>query len=102
MESTSSEPIFKALIHKGWCLKDVEAIRALCQIKVPAQGSEMGSLESIQSELLNMDLREMGGKSLPDPSSLNKSSHLQGPKILQAISYNHLSLSHVLISVSCL
>lgn len=36
----------------------------------------------VESELVNMDLKSFGGKSLPDPSS-RKSSHILGPKVLQ-------------------
>ena len=70
------EAIFEALIKKGWSFRDPEDIKSLIRRK--------NSLESTESELLNMDLRSIGAKSLPDASSLNKpSSHLNGPKVLQ-------------------
>ncbi|PKU86231.1 hypothetical protein MA16_Dca002062 [Dendrobium catenatum] len=39
---------------------------------------------SIESELLNMDLRFFGGKSLPEHSAAKKSLYIHGPKVLQA------------------
>eukprot|EP00268_Persea_americana_P035725 TRINITY_DN3521_c0_g1_i1.p1 TRINITY_DN3521_c0_g1~~TRINITY_DN3521_c0_g1_i1.p1 ORF type:complete len:436 (+),score=110.10 TRINITY_DN3521_c0_g1_i1:166-1473(+) len=102
MENTTPSPesIFKALLQRGWCFKDAEAIHTLIQSKLPAGESEMCSLDSIQSELLNMDLRDIGGKSLPDPSSLKKSSHLQGPKILQLVSVKDIYQSNIDASIS--
>ncbi|XP_050120208.1 uncharacterized protein LOC126597455 isoform X2 [Malus sylvestris] len=37
----------------------------------------------IQVELTNMDLKSISSRSLPDPHTLRKSSHLLGPKVLQ-------------------
>ncbi|KAM1806009.1 hypothetical protein ACFX11_029204 [Malus domestica] len=37
----------------------------------------------IQVELTNMDLKSNSSRSLPDPHTLRKSSHLLGPKVLQ-------------------
>ncbi|KAM2244732.1 hypothetical protein ACFXTI_005754 [Malus domestica] len=36
----------------------------------------------IQVELTNMDLKSISSRSLPDPHTLQKSSHLLGPKVL--------------------
>ncbi|KAM0995907.1 hypothetical protein ACFX2I_005940 [Malus domestica] len=36
----------------------------------------------IQVELTNMDLKSISSRSLPDPHTLRKSSHLLGPKVL--------------------
>ncbi|XXG69147.1 hypothetical protein AAC387_Pa06g2085 [Persea americana] len=47
-----------------------------------------------------MDLRDIGGKSLPDPSSLKKSSHLQGSKILQLVSMKDIYQSNIDVSIS--
>ncbi|XP_062018405.1 uncharacterized protein LOC133734805 [Rosa rugosa] len=41
-------------------------------------------VKSMKSELLNMDLKSVGAKSLPNPATLRKSSHLLGPKVLQS------------------
>ncbi|XXG82929.1 hypothetical protein AAC387_Pa10g0801 [Persea americana] len=102
MENTTPSPesIFKALLQRGWCFKEPEAIHTHIQSKIPARESEMGSLDSIQSELLNMDLRDIGGKSLLDPSSLKKSSHLQGHKILQLVSMKDIYQSNIDASIN--
>ncbi|TQD89349.1 hypothetical protein C1H46_025099 [Malus baccata] len=39
----------------------------------------------IQVELTNMDLKSISSRSLPDPHTLRKSSHLLGPKVLQVL-----------------
>ncbi|XP_068648773.1 uncharacterized protein [Aristolochia californica] len=51
-------------------------------------------------ELLNMDLRDIGGVSLPDLSVIKKSSYLQGPKILQVASVRDISQSSVEVAVN--
>ncbi|CAN6553765.1 unnamed protein product [Malus baccata var. baccata] len=41
----------------------------------------------IQVELTNMDLKSISSRSLPDPHTLRKSSHLLGPKVLQVLTH---------------
>lgn len=76
-EMDPCETIFETLIKKGWSFRDPVEIKTLIRSN--------NSLESVESELLNMDLRSIGAKSIPDSTSLKKSSHLVGPKILQVI-----------------
>ncbi|CAN6686065.1 unnamed protein product [Malus baccata var. baccata] len=40
-------------------------------------------VDSVELELTNMDLKSISSRSLPDPHTLRKSSHLLGPKVLQ-------------------
>ncbi|XP_043699331.1 tudor domain-containing protein 3 [Telopea speciosissima] len=81
----SSEAVLETLIHRGWCFRDLEDIKFLIQLNV-ATCSGLDYADSVESELLNMDLMSFGGKSLPDSSVIKKSSHLQGPKVLQIVS----------------
>lgn len=83
-----SEAIVEALIKKGWSFRDPQEIKSLIR-------GEDHSPESAESELLNMDLRSIGAKSLPDPSVLKKSSHISGPKILQVVSLRDISQSSI-------
>lgn len=73
--SSSQSHLSAALAARGWCLKDTDRIRELI--------TPSAALDSVESELLNMDLRSFGGKCLPQPSLLTKTSHLQGPIVLQ-------------------
>ncbi|XP_049931622.1 uncharacterized protein LOC116246048 isoform X2 [Nymphaea colorata] len=75
------EAILRSLTSAGWCFRDAdETIGALSAF---ATTTGVVDEKTMEAELLNMDLREIGGRSLPDPSLLKKSSHLQGPKVLQ-------------------
>ncbi|ONK66545.1 uncharacterized protein A4U43_C06F9300 [Asparagus officinalis] len=82
-----TEAIYETLIKKGWSFRDPEEIKPLIQTQ--------NSLESTESELLAMDLRSIGAKSLPDPTSLRKSSHLSGPKVLQLVSLRDIYKSSI-------
>ncbi|MCE3049892.1 hypothetical protein HAX54_046073, partial [Datura stramonium] len=79
--SSSSENLLQNLNTRGWCFRDVNLVNSLIESQLPSPYT----VDSIESELLNMDLRSIGGKSLPDFSLLRKSTHLQGPKVLQVI-----------------
>ncbi|KAM1458135.1 hypothetical protein ACFX13_036087 [Malus domestica] len=50
-------------------------------------------VDSVELELTNMDLKSISSRSLPDPHTLRKSSHLLGPKVLQVIGIDMLSQS---------
>lgn len=78
---SSSENLLQTLNTRGWCLRDINLVNSLIAAQLPSSYT----VSSIESELLNMDLRSVGGKSLPDFSLLRKSSHIQGPKVLQVI-----------------
>ncbi|KAF3779569.1 Tudor domain-containing protein 3 [Nymphaea thermarum] len=85
------DAILRSLTSAGWCFRDVdETIDALTALGTTT--AVVGE-KTMEAELLNMDLREIGGRSLPDPSLLKKSSHLQGPKVLQACPQDVDSLS---------
>lgn len=82
--SASSESVetavLAALSSRGWRFaEENEEIRSLIRSRQTA--------ESVESALLNMDMRSFGGKMLPDPSSLKKLNHLSGPMILQVEQY---------------
>ncbi|RZR88229.1 hypothetical protein BHM03_00015757 [Ensete ventricosum] len=80
--------VLAALTSRGWRIKEHdEEIRDLIRSRETA--------EAVESELLNMDLRSFGGKSLPDPTSLKKLTHLQGPKILQVGSVRDIYQSSI-------
>lgn len=87
--SAASEALIQTLISRGWCFGDVEQVKAIIVVQSALHGGSC-TVDLVESELVNMDLKSVGGKSLPDASLLRKSSHLQGPKVLQA---NPTSLS---------
>jgi tudor domain-containing protein 3 len=81
--------VINALTSRGWCFRDVEYLKSLVTeiSSLIGGGNKTGAIvESVEAELLNMDIKLIGGKSLPDPTELRRCSHLQGPKVLQ-ISY---------------
>ncbi|XP_011084097.1 uncharacterized protein LOC105166443 isoform X2 [Sesamum indicum] len=80
--SSSEDLLLRALIDRGWHFKDMDRIRGLIKDQL-ALPNYVCTVDSIESELLNMDLRSIGGKCLPEPSMLRKTSHLQGPMVLQ-------------------
>ncbi|KAA8523068.1 hypothetical protein F0562_009491 [Nyssa sinensis] len=96
MESAmaASETLIQTLIDRGWCFGDVDQVKALIIIQSALHGDSF-TVDSIESELANMDLRSIGGKCLPDPSLLRKSSHIQGPKVLQISSVRDISRSSI-------
>nr|XP_043625068.1 tudor domain-containing protein 3 [Erigeron canadensis] len=90
--SSSLDAIIETLSSKGWCFRDVDHIKTL--IQTPP------SPTAIESELCNLDLRSFGAKFLPDPATLRKSSHFQGPKVLQVTSVRDISKSSIAESAS--
>lgn len=92
-ESTSTSTMIEALIKRGWCIGDMDKVNAIIVIQSALHkvGDASPTVDLIESELCNMDLKSIGAKSLPDSSLLrNKSTRLLGPKVLQAF---HSSLS---------
>ncbi|KAL3642934.1 hypothetical protein CASFOL_013749 [Castilleja foliolosa] len=90
---SSSSPnslLLQALIDRGWRFKDLDQIRGL----ITAQQFDC-TVDTIESELLNMDLRSIGGKCLPEPSILRRTSHIQGPIVLQVCSSRDITKSCV-------
>ncbi|KAF6166980.1 hypothetical protein GIB67_030673 [Kingdonia uniflora] len=96
MESKSSS-LIETLIQRGWCFNNIEELKGLIQIHIATVGDSGNTVNSIESGfLVNMDLRTIGGKSLPqDPTLLKKSSFLQGPKVLQVVSVRNICQSSI-------
>ncbi|PSS01850.1 Tudor domain-containing protein [Actinidia chinensis var. chinensis] len=92
--SADSEALIQTLASKGWCFADVNQVKALIVIHCALSG-ESCTVDSVESELANLDLRSIGDKSLPDSDLLRKSSYLQGPKVLQISSVRDISQSSI-------
>ncbi|KAF3326973.1 Transmembrane protein 19 [Carex littledalei] len=75
---------------RGWRFRDLHEIRSLI-----LSHDRPFTVDSIEADLMAMDLRDFGGKSLPDPSSLNKISNLQGPLVLQVVSTRDIYQSSI-------
>ncbi|CAA6660822.1 unnamed protein product [Spirodela intermedia] len=82
-----SEALLKTLTSKGWCFEHPDEMLELIKSIVVEEGNQSMDrlLGAVESELLNMDLRSFGSKSLPDPVGMKKLSQLQGPLILQVV-----------------
>ncbi|ESQ42012.1 hypothetical protein EUTSA_v10013545mg [Eutrema salsugineum] len=103
MEGTSSSSaaghtiVINALTNRGWCFGDVANLKALVTefSSLIGGGNNQTSavVDSVEAELLNMDIRLIGGKSLPEPTELRRCSHLQGPKVLQISSVRDVTKS---------
>jgi hypothetical protein len=83
--SESTSMVIETLKTKGWYLEETDDLKAIIVIQTALADDSSNLLESVESELLNSDLRSIGSKSLPEPSLLrnNPSSFLHGPKVLQ-------------------
>lgn len=82
--------VINALTSRGWCFRDVDYLKTLISeiSSLTGGGKQTGAVvESVEAELLNMDIRLIGGKSLPDATELRRCSHLQGPKVLQVVCF---------------
>ncbi|KAI3933296.1 hypothetical protein MKW98_006655 [Papaver atlanticum] len=91
MENTVSL-IVETLIRKGWCFRNIEEISSQIHNHISTVNNRV-SADSIESELLlNMDLKIIGGKSLPDD---RKSSYLHGRKVLQIVSVRDIYQSNI-------
>lgn len=88
--SSSNDAIIETLTSRGWCFGDLEQVKVTILLHSALHVDS--SIDSIESELSNMDLCSFGGKSLPDRPLLMKSSYLQGPKVLQVIPFTVSSL----------
>ncbi|KAJ0266429.1 Tudor domain protein [Hirschfeldia incana] len=88
--------VINSLTTRGWCFKDADYLKPLViQISSLIGGSNQTAaiVDSVEAELLNMDIRLIGGKSLPDSTELRRCSHLQGPKVLQISSVRDVTKS---------
>ncbi|KAL0887479.1 hypothetical protein Bca101_011462 [Brassica carinata] len=94
--SAAGNTVINALTTRGWCFKDADCLKPLViQISSSIGGAnQTGAIvDSVEAELLNTDIRLIGGKSLPDATELRRSSHLQGPKVLQISSVRDVTKS---------
>uniref|UniRef100_A0A803NWY7 RecQ mediated genome instability protein 1 OB-fold domain-containing protein n=1 Tax=Cannabis sativa TaxID=3483 RepID=A0A803NWY7_CANSA len=93
--SITSDSVVETLKNRGWCLRDLEQLDAVIMIQSALADDSSSVIDSVESELTNMDLKSIGGKSLPDPSVLRNSSHIVGPKVLQISSVRDISRSSI-------
>ncbi|KAK4761313.1 hypothetical protein SAY87_006206 [Trapa incisa] len=73
-------------LRRGWPFPDREHINvtiAVNSILIEDTDDALSIADAVESELLNMDLRSIGAKSLPELAVLRKSTHLLGPNVLQ-------------------
>ena len=80
----SDSIILETLRSRGWCLGDIDQLKAIIMIQSALADDMSTVVDSVESELTNMDLKSFGAKSLPDPTLPRKPSHILGPKVLQA------------------
>ncbi|CAK8534399.1 unnamed protein product [Lathyrus sativus] len=94
--ASESAMVIETLRSKGWYLEDTDDLKAIIVIQTALADDSSKVLQSVESELLNSDLRSIGAKSLPEPTVLrNPSFYLQGPKVLQISSARDISMSSV-------
>lgn len=83
--SESGMVVLETLRRRGWYLEDADQLKAIIVIQTALADDPSNVVDSVESELLNSDLRSIGAKSLPEPPLLrNPSSYLHGPRVLQA------------------
>lgn len=102
--SEAGTVVLETLRRRGWCLEDTDQLKAIIVIQSALADDRSKVVDFVESELLNSDLRSIGAKSLPHPSLLrNPSSHLLGPKVLQAksSSFNFANFSFVFSFCLC-
>lgn len=87
------EELLLSLQSRGWYLKDVHIVEGLLQEVSTEKLAPAGLEKMIESNLLEMDLKEVGGKCLPDAAALHRISRLQGPKVLQIVSIRNIRQS---------
>ncbi|XP_022145032.1 tudor domain-containing protein 3 [Momordica charantia] len=95
METTTdnSVAVLETLRARGWSFGDLDEVRGVIMISSALADDPSSVVDSVELELLNMDLRSFGGKSLPEPSLLRKSSRILGPIVLQISSVRDISRS---------
>lgn len=87
------EELLLSLQSRGWYLKDVTVVEGLLH-EVSTEKLDRAELEKmIEASLLEMDLKVVGGKCLPDSAALHRTSRLQGPKVLQIVSLRNIRQS---------
>lgn len=79
-----SDSLIETLTNGGWCLRDLDQLKAMAMIHSALADDPASVLNSLESELANSDMSLIGAKSLPDSAAQRKTSYLHGPKVLQA------------------
>lgn len=79
----ASVAVLETLRLRGWNFGDLDEVRAIIMISSALADDPSSVVDSVESELINMDFRSIGGKSLPEPALLRKSSRILGPLVLQ-------------------
>ncbi|XWS17203.1 hypothetical protein CRYUN_Cryun33cG0048300 [Craigia yunnanensis] len=94
--SASTEAVVETLRTRGWCFGDSNQVKVLIVIHTALcdDVDTCSIADSVESELVNLDLRSIGDKSLPEPNN-RKSSHILGPKVLQISSVRDISRSSI-------
>ncbi|WVZ72530.1 LOW QUALITY PROTEIN: hypothetical protein U9M48_020971, partial [Paspalum notatum var. saurae] len=93
--SSAEHRLLQSLADRGWRFRDPtdEVIQALLL------ASPTPSPEAVESELADMDLRTLGGKSLPDrattTATAKRLSYLHGPIVLQVLSVRDIYRSSI-------
>ncbi|KAA0043357.1 tudor domain-containing protein 3 isoform X2 [Cucumis melo var. makuwa] len=82
----ASVAVLETLRLRGWNFADSDEVKAVIMIGSALADDPSSVVDSVESELINMDLRSIGGKSLSEPALLRKSSRILGPIVLQQIS----------------
>lgn len=79
----ASVAVLETLRLRGWNFADSDEVKAVIMIGSALADDPSSVVDSVESELINMDLRSIGGKSLSEPALLRKSSRILGPIVLQ-------------------
>ncbi|KAM2407289.1 hypothetical protein ACFX1X_026494 [Malus domestica] len=82
------------LKNQRMVLRNHEQVEAMILIHSALSDDKRTVVNSVEAELTNMVLKSISARSLPDPHTLQKSSHLLGSKVLHV---NHTSLYFSLI-----
>ncbi|XP_052157188.1 uncharacterized protein LOC127774935 isoform X1 [Oryza glaberrima] len=96
--SPHQERLLQSLSARGWCFRDPsnEIIQELLH------ASPSPSPEAVETELVDVDLRLFGGKSLPDRAAAaatgRRLSYLHGPIVLQVVSVRDIYRSIIDVS----
>ncbi|KAM2407291.1 hypothetical protein FF1_026212 [Malus domestica] len=67
-------------------LRDHEQVEAMILIH-SALSDDKRTVNSMETELTNVDLKSISARSLPDPHMLQKSSHFLCSKVLQSAAF---------------
>ncbi|TYK00064.1 tudor domain-containing protein 3 isoform X2 [Cucumis melo var. makuwa] len=89
----ASVAVLETLRLRGWNFADSDEVKAVIMIGSALADDPSSVVDSVESELINMDLRSIGGKSLSEPALLRKSSRILGPIVLQISSVKDISRS---------